>query len=254
MPAQTPWEMAALAAQLHPQFNGVLVIGVTPGFLAIDVKQRRHPNLGFSSEVLDDEAHLAGLQVPYRTGIYLIDNRHFLLARPFYILRNLFITGAPPDGDPMDEPWTQWVNRPDHWREEVRDLPSVVHKYDLNKQANLAIIERLMARLKARGNPSFILMESPINPRWYEQASGKEFFERYHTDLHQFATQHGISFFSVSKAAVFSPSDFLDYEGHFGTHEARERCTEAVASQLIEVISTKEVASKIPEPADTFRK
>jgi hypothetical protein len=254
MPAETPWVMAALAAQLHPQFNGVLVIGVTPGLLSIDNKRVRHAILGFSSEVRDNEARFAGLKVPYRTGIYLIDNRHFLLARQIYIIRNLFITGAPPDGDPMDEFWTQQANQPEFWRQTIRDFPRLVHQYELNKQANLAVIERLMARLKARGNISFILMESPINPLWYEQAGGKEFFEESHNDLHRFATKHGISFFSVDKAAVLSPSDFLDYEGHLGTREARERCTKAIASRLIEVLNKKNVASTISKAADSFWK
>jgi hypothetical protein len=211
-----------------------------------------HPILGFSSEVLDNEARLAGLKVPYRTGIYLIDNRHFLLARQFYIIRNLFITGAPPDGDPMEEFWTHQVNQPEFWQKEVRSFPGLVHQYELNKQANLAVIERLMAQLKARSNASFILMESPINPRWYDQAGGKEFFEGYHNDLRQYATKNEVSFLSVSKVAVFFPSDFLDYAGHFGTHEARERCTKAIASQLIEVISKKNVASTISKPTDSF--
>lgn len=250
-------EMAALVEQLPAQFDGVLVLGVGPPFLSNDVRDLAtdildSPKIGFSSEVLDTEARAAGVKVPYRTGIYFIDNWRFFLPRLPSLIRNLLITGAQPYGDPFDVPWMKNGKRTESWQQEERDsyLSEVTRLYEPNKQANLAVIERIVARLRARSDASFILLQAPINPLWYNDADGKEFFESYTSDLRQFATEHGMSFLSVTQEARLRPADFLDYGGHIGTFEARERCTQAIASRVAEVMAEKNVILTLSESAD----
>lgn len=254
---EAAWDMLALVEQLPLSSEPVLILGVGPGLLSggIEVLAETIVNMriGISSETLDNEARSAGLKVPYRTGIYFIDHWRFFLPRLRFIVRNLLITGAQPYGDPFDIPWMQTVNRPEFWQQEISEFPSLMLQYDTNRQANLKVIERIVSQLKARGNASFILLEAPINPRWYNESNGKEFFERYHNDLRQFATEHGMSFLSASEAAALLPTDFVDYEGHIGTHEARERCMQAIASRVAKIMTKKEVSLQLSESANTSK-
>jgi len=237
------WHLLALEEQLGPRFEGLLIIGVGPGTfshrieeIAMEIANGR---LGFRSRAFDSELRSAGLNVPYRTGNYFIDNWRFFLARRYFIARNVFITGPQSYGDPLDAPWLQRVNRPEFWQREIEKFPSRMQRYDTYKQANQSVIARVVAKLKMRGNASIILFQVPINPRWYDVPNGKEFFERYQNDLRHFATQHGMSFLSAAEEAAFLPADFVDYEGHIGTPEARERCTKAIAAHAAKVMAKK---------------
>ena len=251
--AQTTWEMAALVDRLRPRFDGVLVLGVSAGLLshgATDggysslAKIVDHPRLGFTSEAFDNEARIAGLKVPYRIGVYSLDNLVFLLARRYQVARNL-IKGAPTYGDPLNAPWMSRVNRPEYWQQEISRLPGLIKGYESNIEVNFAVIGRFATELKKSGDASFILLEPPINPRWYGERTGAKFFKRYHDDLRRFADEHGMVFLPISEEASLLPTDFVDYEGHIGTFEARERCTKTLASRVSEVLIERRVQSRL---------
>lgn len=237
------WQMLEFANLLPPEFDGVVIFGVGPGLLGVSpsdvAEELKNPQIGFLSKVVDHEAQSAGLTVPYRTGIHFIDNWRYFLARRHYILRNLFFTGEQPIGDPLNVPWMQEVNQPEYWEKEIREFSRNTQQYESNKQFNLALIARIMTMLKTHGNPSFVLLQAPFNPRWWDVPKGKEFFERYTNDLHQFAFQQGMSFFSATSEVALAPNDFVDYEGHIGTPEARARCTKAVASHTAHILAKK---------------
>jgi hypothetical protein len=249
------WEMVALVDQLPPRFNGVLVLGVGPGIISVPLEDYANaiykPGLGFTSEALDNEARSRGVKVPYRTGIYFVDNWRFFAARRYHIARNLLIMGPQPDGDPLDVSWMKLDKRQELLRIDLEELKQYVHDYDPNSQTNLAIIGRIVAKLKERGNASFILLEAPINPLWYDQHNAKEFVERYQNDLRRFAIEHGMSYLSLTKEAALIPDDLADYKGHIATHEARERCTQAIASKVAKIMTKKEVSLQLSESTNT---
>lgn len=237
---QTAWEMAALADRLPMRFDGVLVLGASRMLLSHDVallsRIASHPRLGFTSEVLDTEARLAGFDVPYRTRIFFLDNLGFFLARRFAIPRNL-LRGPPPDGDPLNAPWVAHVYREEFWQQEIAALPEEIKQYDANKHLNFAVLKRLITQIRERGDISFVLLEPPINPRWYGEATSATFFRRYREDLRQFAAEQGVSFLSVSEEAALLAADFVDYEGHIGTPSARERCAATITSWVAGISS-----------------
>jgi hypothetical protein len=229
------WGMRALVEQLHLSSDPVFVLGINAGVLSSEI----HVTSIIWSEILDSEARSVGLKVPYRTGIFLIDNWKGFLPRLLFIIRNLFITGPQLFGDPLDAPWLQAMNRPEIWQVEIDNLPQLMREYESNKPLNLAIFARIIAKLKARANVSFILLEAPINPRWYDEPVGKKFFESLHNDLRQFAAQHGMSYLSATKEAALLSNDFVNYKGHIGSRGGRERCTRVIASQVANLMSKK---------------
>ncbi|MHC4470130.1 MAG: hypothetical protein ACYTDY_00175 [Planctomycetota bacterium] len=242
---QSTGEMAAILDCLRPGFDGVVIIGASRGLFAYGVTgdgdpqhdltdRLNSPTLGFSSDAYDDEARIAGVAQPRRTGIYAFDNMRFLLARRYEIVRNL-VKGAPKYGDPLHAPWMRIVNRPEYWEEEIAALPKMAEHYGLFFEANSSVIGRLVANLRKRGDPSFILMEPPVNPGWSEIPEGARFFRRYHEDLRRLAAQHGMSFLPITEEASIVRTDFVDYDGHIGNPEVRERCTKAIASRVSEI-------------------
>jgi hypothetical protein len=254
-------EMEVLAEQLPTRFDGILILGVAPPVLSNPMRDLvtdilNTARMGLSSEVIDNAARSVGVKVPYRTGVYFIDNWRFFLSRVLFTTRNLLITGAQPYVDPLDHPWVQEIKRSEQRQREMAEkyFSLVTRLYEPNKQANLAVIERIITGLKKRGDVSFILLQAPINPLWYDNPIGKEFFEKYTADLRQFATEHGMSFLSPSQEAKLRPADFFDHAGHIGNHEARERCTQAIASQVAKIMTTKAVSLQLPEAANPLQR
>lgn len=249
VPGQTSWEMAAIVEKLPPQFDGVLIIGIGPGLLSYGVEELKdivaNPRLGFLSKALEQEAGFSGLSGPSRTGIYFIDNWRFLSARRYFIARNLFVTGAQPTGDIFDD-----VNKPESpdrqnfIEQEIDDLPWLMQEYELNKNINFDVIQRIVVNLRKRSNASFILMEAPYNPAWNNVHGAERFFKKVHSELKTFAAKHEMSFLSATMQAALLPADFMDYEGHLDNREAIERCSEAIATQVVKVMTKKEMVSQ----------
>jgi hypothetical protein len=241
--AQTTWEMAAILDRLPSDFIGVVISalslgslshGVTTGYSSL-ANVIENPRLGFTSAALDNEARLAGLEVPYRTGVYALDNFRYLLARRRIVVRNL-IKGPLSYGDPHENPWIEKVNQPKFWLQEIAELPDRISAYEANFRANLNVVTRFVSEQRDRGTVSFILMEPPINPNWYKEQIGAQFFRKYHDDLRTYADRNEMIFLSASREASLLPADFVDYEGHIGTNSARIRCSNAIALRASETL------------------
>ena len=241
--AQSTWEMAAIVDRLPQAFDGVLVIGVTPGLLSFGtgIGEREQfaslnslltsSRLGFAADAMDEEARRVGLPVPFRTGIYAVDNREFLLARRRIVLRNL-LRGVPKFEDPLTAPWISYVNRPEFWQEEIAKMPALVERYRRNQGVTLPVIERMMRNLARRGRVAFLLLVSPIHPGWYKEPVGAEFYAAYLVELKDFAERNQMSFMNIAADAELVAADFVDYEGHIGNAAARDRCMRVLADRV----------------------
>ena len=240
---QTSWEMAALVERLPPGPGGVIVVGLNPGLLAMpqhDVGPDgsnlwtslaaivKRPKLGFTPTALDEEARRAGIDVPFRSGVYAIDNAGFFLSRRKELVRNL-LRGGTNYADPLTAPWYAHVNRQEFWKREIAALPGIMANYDAYSAENFDVIARLIERTREQHLTRVIILESPVNPRWQDETEGALFHARYRADLQAFATEQNASFLAASEAAALRAEDFVDYEGHIGNGPARRRCTEALA-------------------------
>jgi hypothetical protein len=245
---QVSLEMAAIVDQVRPSSKDITVIGIGPGLLAHDKSELKdaveNPRLAFSSAVFDWEAKAIGLEVPHRRGMYVFDNWRFFLARRHHVVRNVLFTGPPQYDGSLDNSLSENIDRTEYWQQEIWALPWVARRYDANKHINLAIIDRIAQRVKTSGDGAVLLMEAPINPRWYDEATGREFFARYRRELHGFAVSRGLPVLSLSEEGGLRAGDFIDYEGHIGTHDGKERCTNAIASGIANLTRGHESSSR----------
>lgn len=248
MDAQSTWEMAALVNYLPSHFSGVVVFGMTPGLLSNGVAEGTgvylsslsevldSHRLGFVSHALDAEARLAGLHVPFRTGIYVWDNRNFFLSRRRAIVRNLLL-GPLVYADPMDAEWLSTLNREESWRKTEAELPDLIARYEKYSQLNLSVIRRITVDFRPSSRVSFLVMASPINPAWGTRPTGAAFHSRYLDDVRQFASENEMPFLDISAKAGLVSEDFADARGHIGNRPARERCTGVLASRVAHLLT-----------------
>ena len=242
--AQSTWVMASLAQQVPPGPGGVLVIGITPDILGIGSRDDsrislqgilKWPMVGVDTPVLADEAQRAGLSVPWKTGIYAIDQVNFILSRRKAIARNLLM-GPPQYGDPLNAPWYAYVGTPEFHAEEHRLLPEVASLYDKSTSENLAVLERMIQRARDQGPTHVVILMAPMHPGWNDDPFGRAFFARYRADLEAFARKVGGTFASATYFANLQKTDFVDFEGHINNPEARHRCAVGLARVISDIV------------------
>ena len=229
----TTWEMAGLLAEFGSDFDGVVLIGLSPYTLADGLDRSvmgreylsqlvRHPRVGFTSEVFDEEARLAGLEVPRRTGIYAVDNFDFFVSRRSVLIANL--------RDGMEEferrPYVgrEPFGRP-YWRV-VEDAFTILEASYRDRVAeHLEIVSRMRERMP---RASFAILVPPLHPRQMRNPTTRAFLHSYREDLERFAETWGMALIDVSARAELRDSDFLD-PGHLRLPSAQERATEVLA-------------------------
>ena len=129
------------------------------------------------------------------------------------------------------------ANNQERWDIESACLPELTEDYMRAHKMNLGVIRRIAERLRRRTDAFVILMVSPINPRWYELAAGKAFYEQYLAEVRRFADDNGLNFLNLTAEADLSGSDFVDYEGHLGNRDAQLRCTRSLARRISQLRS-----------------
>lgn|GEM_PF-3574666 len=239
--SQNAFEMAAILDRLDPYAGSVVVIGLNPGMFTKEITPDENslvysvvekPKLAFYSDVLSDEIKLIGNKPPFKTGIYTIDNIEFFMARRKAMLMNI-MSGGTPYGDPLDAPWIEKVNSPHHWEEEKANLSEMIVDYDANAPAHFEVLARMIEKAQAEPGVEIVIAEAPTNPGWYEIEEGRDFFEKFNSDLQAFAKQYNATYASLSASARLNKADFADFEGHLVTHDAQERCTSALGQSIL---------------------
>lgn len=245
-PNQSTYEMAAIvdAADLSP--GSVVLVGLSLGVVSkqtgsepesILVKILKNPRLPFQSAVLDEEARLAGVKPPFRTGIYAFDNAGFYIARKTVFVKHL-LAGPAPYGDPLTAPWLSHVDTPEFHAQERAALSDLVEAYSANADKNFDVLARMIERERDSRGVDFVIAQAPINPGWYDLAEGAAFFQKFAADAEAFAQRVGARYVSVSAGQNWSREDFFDYEGHLKSPAARSVCTETVASAAARELRT----------------
>ena len=188
------------------------------------------PRLGFTSEVIDAEARRRDVAVPRRTGIYLWDNMYFIQARlpdlGATFLRGAVMRSVDRDGvrEPVDEArWEHILSRrsfrqrPRLWRDSRR------------------LIQKVASRIES-GNPiHLVLLETPQNPRFLEEAAGGGIYQRYTEKMESLAASVGATYLNVNDAAGLTAADYVDWI-HLRHPPARDRYTDTLGAELAEIL------------------
>jgi len=237
MLAQSLWEMLAIAERL-PRFDGVVVVGVSLSMMLRQEKDLRarfeQPRLGFVSEELDAEGRRIGVEPPWRSGIYLWDNRSYLLERVPNVFRSLFRGPAHQSVDRyLDKP----VQGPQEWEMGVQDLKSLLkqgREDPLIETRNRDLLLRLVEHFQARGRVEVVLLQSPVNPDLLDEV-GPSVFPVRRNALGAMARQHGSHYWYLDEEAGLIPEDFVDLY-HVRTRAAQERYLKTLCQHLGELL------------------
>jgi hypothetical protein len=237
--AQTVWETAALTDYLGPQFEGVVVLGVSPyllsaarGELAELVEQ---PRLALQAASFDDEARRAGLRVPRRTGNYFVDNDKFFLARIPKLALHL-ATG------PVARAQARYLNKKPltaaGWDDMAEKIKDKLDNYAENADGNLAVVGRTIERLRSRGRISVALVELPTSPRAMRTVVGEPLERQHRERVTAFARQHGVEYWSLDRAAGLADGDFFDW-CHLSNVDAQRRFTDVLSAKISQSLASQ---------------
>ena len=230
------WQTSALIGCLGRGFTGVVVLGVSPGRLARDrdglAMLLENPRLGLHSAGFDEEVRLAGLAVPRRTGVYFLDHFRFFVARRWSLLR---VVKGP--AEPMRHPF---LNRDpatgERWESLVERQMSRLESYYQNREANLAVIERAVERLRRNGSVEVVLLEASRHPALVGLVYSKELWADHRRRVGQFAHDHDVHYWDLQTDSDLSEDDFADYT-HLRSAEAVQRYTRILAERLTTIIA-----------------
>ncbi|OQW94034.1 MAG: hypothetical protein BWK79_08005 [Beggiatoa sp. IS2] len=233
-------EEVCLLDNIQENFQGIIVIQVEPPRLAFDKKAlkggiTKHSRLAMYCPAFDKEMQIAGVEPQNWLGNYFLDHYKFFVARLPSVLLNVLrgprywdAYGSDDWLVPTQAQWERAVERFARWQENYLD-----HRAD-----NFGIYSRLIQRLLDK-NIKVALLETTINPRTeellYQTPEKKKMYEQYYTEVSQFAQELGISYWNLSTEVDLKVADFIDHI-HVSKPKARRRYTEALASQLVDLL------------------
>lgn len=227
---QSFWETAAVVDHLPEGYRGAVLIGITPGRLSrsVDFLARLldKPQMALDSPSFDREVELAGLPVPEKTGIYLWDHARFFAARRAALWRLL--------RGPMPYHRNRYADRPRwtdaHWQQWESEVAS---RWGANmqkcKDANLAVLDRILNRLDAQGIPS-ALVHTPMDEARL-MAVGPDWYPVYINAVQRYAAQRGVPFWDLNEQVGVTTDDFFDW-GHFRRRKTQLRYQAALAQKV----------------------
>jgi hypothetical protein len=231
-------EMTAYAESLGPNFEGVIVVGMSFSRLAAAADEMKtlieQPRLGYVSAAADEETRASGFPVPLRTGIYLVDNYKFYVARYGTMLRNVFVTGPVPKHITrtyLGRPATDEVQ----WAADAARLKARLANYEARAQDNLASVARMLKQLPNNSRVKVVLLEIPLNPRALDEVVGRDFIDAHHRRLAKFAADNGVEYWDLNEAANLTPSDFQDWS-HINSAKAQQRFTGVLVDRLLPLL------------------
>lgn len=232
---QNLWESQALAAKLPRDRPAVFVLGIGPSRFTWTKQQLQRtvwfPNLGFRSEVIDDNARAAGLSPQRRTGFYVLDNRNFFLPRavkaagryltnrPVEIIRFRYDTSRV---GPQEE--TVWQQRGDLIMQRMND-------YEQKYAFNVEFLRGFVKDIESNPAWDFALVEHPLNPRFIDEFLGQENYDRFRQHMESFAAGQDIPFWRPYVEAGLTPADYHDW-AHVNSDAARQKTTQRLIAHL----------------------
>jgi hypothetical protein len=234
--SQTLWEAVILLDQLPQNFQGVVVIPLSPIQVSHGVARLEQilasPRMPMYSSAFDAEVERAGLPVPSRTGVYFVDHSRFFVPR-MSLMRKRLLGPVKMNRHALTEVTPEWTD--DEWKKyeaRIRDL--VVSE---NMPSMFALLERLVERLKAREGVQVAVLDMPLHPRT-AAIFGQAFME-YQSHLSAFAARTNTAVWRLTEEAKLGPNDFRDF-GHVGHIDARKRFQTALCRRLANLLTDSE--------------
>lgn len=241
-PQQAPTDQfvlleTALASQGEGSPMAVVVVGAgiqrlrwtTAQMLEFHEKARVAGSLGWA----DDEARLLGATVPARTGIFVLDNRNFVLVNGSEMLVRLALLR------PARKDHDQYVRGPSRETPRRHALIAAEIRDGVARQdAYLDQIARLAARVAARPNTMMMLVEEPLSPALVEGQGLPDVQTGLSEALRDRAPVDLPPYWPVADEAGLSATDFYD-ELHVLPGPPQDRFQTVLAERIIAALQAR---------------
>lgn len=225
---------AALIERFGTDFDGWIVIGVDRQMIGRSLnpgeawlREVQSQRLGFESALFRTESEFLGVSQPKATGFALRDRRSFNRAMGFGRASLAIYLRGETSYLPHDI-----VPGPYDPARAAKSLsPLSVDGLD----RHLAVLERLVARVRAAGRAKVALVETPWiddfapelkTPEWEAEEAA------YAKKMHAWSQAHGVPWLTGAAAFALKPQDFVDTR-HVGSAEARREFVLMVAKELL---------------------
>ena len=222
-------EKAGVMDYIGKDFNGIVVIQMLSIYqLAQTEKQLATlmdlPRLAIDTPVYDEELTRVAGRAPIRTGLYLFDHwRYYAYRVNKYMLRNTLFGIQPMKRE--RKPLT-----PDMWEPVDQRVRDYLHEYPSNRDRNIAMLNRMIERLRRNGRVEVVLVETPINPIWHQLVS-PELAQDHHSYWEQWVEKQGVHFWDFNQEMDFAPEDFYDHV-HLSSPEVQRGFTQQLAQRI----------------------
>ncbi|MCD0458142.1 hypothetical protein [Roseiconus lacunae] len=239
--ALTLWETATIADVIANQFEGLILIEVSPNKFCRDADELReittNPRLGFRSSIVSQDRKLRQVDGPDIIGVYTIDNLAFLLSRRYKLLARVGTVGEPPSLVLKNQHSKLFSVEFMHRR--VRALKrDYLRKYFDEVDSNISLLERAVSRLTETGKTRVLLVEAPFNPLAAQlldtDPAYREVMLDYDLRISRLAERCGIAYWAPGVQADFACFDFTD-DFHIGDFKARVKFTSQLARRIKDI-------------------
>ena len=189
------------------------------------------PRLGLVSDWADREVERLGLSTPFRTGIYAIDNREFLLRNGrkamYQWLRQKKMTRK------IDSFNNNKFGGPNG----IKTTQRILHAKD-NLSFYLDHRQQLARQLGSFANVHLVLLDEPINPLWNDDL--RNFSDEFTSQISETAKNLGIPYWQLFSSAGITPENYYD-SLHLLAGVSQQRCREALAKRLVDYTQSLQV-------------
>ena len=222
-------ETAGVMDYIGKDFNGLIIMQMSLYYLAQTPQKLAEvaylPRLAIHSQVYDQELAAVTGRQPTRTGVYLFDHwKYYAYRLNEHALANVLLgpTPLPLGRNPMTQ---------DQWRTADRNVRSYLAQYPSQRNANTAIVDRMIDRLHRNGQVEVAIVETPTNPRWHRLIDPKLATD-HKLYWVRWTQEQNIHYWDLNTEAKFTPKDFHDYV-HLSSDPARQRFTELLTKRIV---------------------
>lgn len=238
-PLQGPFDEAALAEYATKQRPGVVVLSLSFDRFGLKkddlIAQYRMGRVGVRSDWADEAVASVGEEPTRRTGIYVIDNRNFLLRNASIAMARALV-GRPAerriDAYLMHPPLSETALAGQR-QAILKHLRAPVPPDDIGVE----LLTETVQRLKAAGN-TVVFVENPVSETLYETAADRARYASYIERSTALARQLGVSYCQLAARFQPPPAVFPDYI-HVDDRAAQARLRAVLADCVIAALDEK---------------
>lgn len=238
-PGMKPWEIAGLIDCIPSDYKGIIVICISLEYNpnVLRTEQGLTTRFGIPSLLFDAELRHAGVNPPYRTGIYFFDHFEYLATHSRYFIKSLVCGPVIPkvykkDGKIITKQEVEFNNKLARKR---------VKNYLTYATENFASLSRIFKQLK-RDGLSLVYLQPTRNLNLvkpaYQSIYNGDLIEKIDNDFEKFTKEMGVEYLNFNIEGLFGCRDFRDFN-HLSNHPARMRFSKLLMVNLERIFQTR---------------